>query len=217
MKAALTVAAMVVFIAPGTAFAARFVVNPLGLLTQIHSAPSSGLPGPEGAPIPQAPPLAAGHSPALNKSVDGIKCQRSEQVLFHIHAHLTIFVNGQARLVPYGIGIAPPIRGDNTTAGPFVTSGSCFAWLHTHTNDGIIHIESPVQLTYTLGNFFDVWHQPLNSDQVGPARGKVTVFVNSELYVGNPRDIPLLPQAQIQLDVGLPVIAPESITFPQGL
>ena len=29
-------------------------------------------------------------------------------------------------------------------------------WLHTHAADGIVHIESPVDRTYTLGNFFDV-------------------------------------------------------------
>jgi hypothetical protein len=124
---------------------------------------------------------------------------------------------GPARLIPYGIGIGKPLQGENTTVGPFVTSGGCFAWLHTHTNDGIIHIESPVQRTFTLGNFFDVWDQPLGPDQVGPAHGHVTVFVNHELYAGNPRNIPLLPQAQIQLDVGSPVIAPETIKFPPGL
>jgi hypothetical protein len=208
---------VLVFGAPAAAFASGFVVDPLSVLAQLQPAPPPGPAGPEGAPIPDAPPLAAGHSPGLNQSVDGIKCQRTEQVLFHIHAHLTIFVDGKQRLIPYGIGIAPPLRGENTTAGPFVTSGGCFAWLHTHTNDGIIHIESPVQRTYTLGNFFDVWNQPLGPDRVGPAHGHVTVFVDSRLYVGNPRAIPLLPQAQIQLDVGTPIIAPQSIKFPPGL
>jgi hypothetical protein len=36
-------------------------------------------------------------------------------------------------------------------------------------------------------------------------------------YLGNPRDIPLLAHAQIQLDVGRPLVAPESIEFPSGL
>jgi hypothetical protein len=217
VKTALILAGALALAVPSAAFATGLVVNPLGLLTELQPAPSNGPPGPEGAPIPDAPPLATGHSPALGKSVDGITCQQNEQVLFHIHAHLTIFVDGKQRLIPYGIGIAPPLRGDNTTAGAFVTSGGCFSWLHTHANDGIIHIESPIQRTYTLGNFFDVWSQPLSSDQVGPAHGQVTAFVNGQLYVGNPRDIPLLRQAQIQLDVGTPIVAPQSIVFPQGL
>ena len=29
--------------------------------------------------------------------------------------------------------------------------------LHTHTNDGIIHVESNVKRDYTLGEFFDIW------------------------------------------------------------
>jgi hypothetical protein len=217
VKAALLLAVVLVCGAPGAALASRLVVDPLSVFAQIRPAPAPGPLGPEGVAIPDAPPLATGHSPGLNKSVDGIKCQRSEQVLFHIHAHLTIFVDGQQRLIPYGIGIAPPLRGENLTDGPFVTSGSCFTWLHTHTNDGIIHIESPVQRTYTLGNFFDVWDQPLSADQVGPAHGHVTVFVNSRLYLGNPRNVRLLRHAQIQLDVGTPLIAPESIKFPPGL
>jgi hypothetical protein len=218
VKAALVLVVAVVLGVPGIALATGLVVNPLGFATPLFPAPPAGPAGPEGAPIPSgAVPLAPRHSPGLNESVDGIKCQQSEQVLFHIHAHLAIFVNGKQRLVPYGIGIAPPLSGDKTAAGPFVTSGSCFSWLHTHTNDGIIHIESPVQRTYTLGNFFDIWNQPLSSVQVGPAHGTVTVFVNNQLYTGNPRDIPLLPQAQIQLDVGTPLIAPQSIKFPPGL
>jgi hypothetical protein len=37
------------------------------------------------------------------------------------------------------------------------------------------------------------------------------------VFTGNPREIPLLAPAQIQLDVGRPLIAPEHITFPQRL
>ena len=103
--------------------------------------------------------------------MDGIGCQTSEQTLFHIHAHLTVFVNGSPRQVPSGIGI-PGAHAQQTAAGSVRRrSGTCFYWLHTHAADGIIHIESPVQRTYTLGEFFDEWGQPLGPGQVGPARG----------------------------------------------
>jgi hypothetical protein len=168
-------------------------------------------------PYPLAPILALRSSPALGGSVDGIKCEQSEQVLFHIHAHLTIFVSGQPRQVAYGIGIAAPLSIDRTADGPFVTGGSCFSWLHTHAVDGIIHIESPLRRTYTLGDFFDVWHQPLSGSRVGPARGHVTAIVNGFTWAGNPRSIPLRSHAQIQLEVGKPLIGPERITFTGGL
>lgn len=98
----------------------------------------------------------------------GIACQANEQVLFHIHAHLTIFAGGRARSVPAGIGIAPPYDVVQTRGGPFVAGASCFMWLHTHAADGIIHTESPVKRTYTLSDFFDIWGQPLDRERVGP-------------------------------------------------
>jgi hypothetical protein len=90
-------------------------------------------------------------------------------------------------------------------------------WLHTHSADGIIHTESPVNRAYTLGEFFDIWGQPLGREQAGPAHGPVTALLNGRVFTGNPREIPLLAHAQIQLEVGRPLLAPESITFPHGL
>jgi hypothetical protein len=194
----------------------RLKLASLSTLGTLHPAPSPGPLGPEGVPIPGAPPLAGTSTAATGQRVDGIKCQTSEQVLFHIHSHLTIFVNGSPRQVPAGVGI-PGAQAQNTPRGPFISSGTCFYWLHTHAADGIIHTESPVHRTFTLGNFFNVWGQPLGPGQVGPARGHVTAIYNGRAYQGNPRDIPLNAHAQIQLEVGKPLIGPTSITWPSGL
>jgi hypothetical protein len=188
----------------------------LSTLGALKSAPSPGSAGPEGVPVPAAAPLTGTATKATGQKVDGIGCQTSEQTIFHIHAHLTIFVNGVPRQVPAAIGI-PGARAQNTAQGPFIGSGKCFYWLHTHAADGIIHIESPVQRTYTLGNFFDEWGQPLGSGQVGPVKGHVTAIYNGQLYKGNPRDIPLTKHAQIQLEVGTPLVAPDKIVWPSGL
>ncbi|HEY2443158.1 MAG TPA: hypothetical protein VGI31_08495 [Streptosporangiaceae bacterium] len=188
-------------------------LSSLGTLTP---APAAGPLGPEGVPIPNAAPLTGTATKTQGQTVDGISCQTNEQTIFHIHAHLTIFVNGSARQVPAGIGI-PGARAQQTAQGPFISSGTCFYWLHTHAADGIIHIESPVHRTYTLGEFFNEWGQPLGPDQVGPARGHVTAIYNGQLYQGNPSDIPLAKHAQIQLEVGTPLVAPISITWPSGL
>jgi hypothetical protein len=193
---------------------------PLGSTTSLGGLRAPGAPGPigpEGVPVPNAPTLAPPASPALGGMVDGIQCQTTEQVLFHIHAHLSVFVAGAQRQIPYGIGIAPPREVQQTPNGPFVVSGACFSWLHTHANDGIVHIESPVRRTYTLGNFFDIWKQPLTRERVGPARGRVTAFFNGRLYTGNPRSIPLLAHAQIQLDVGRPLVGQQTIQSWHGL
>ena len=130
--------------------------GPLSSLGTLTAAPAAGSTGPESVPIPSAPVLAGTSAATAGQAIDGIGCQSSEQTVFHIHTHLTIFVNGQQRQVPAGIGI-PGAVAQQTQAGPFVNSGSCFYWLHTHAADGIIHIESPVQRTFTLGEFFDEW------------------------------------------------------------
>jgi hypothetical protein len=175
--------------------------------------PAPGPTGAEGVPIPQVKPLAAAQALKLNQTIDGIKCQVSEKVAFHIHAHLAIFVNGKQKQVPYGIGIGPPLRGQNFAAGPFVTEGSCFAWLHTHTADGIIHEEGPTKQTFTLGQFFDIWGIKLSKTQAGPAKGKVTALVDGKVWPGDPRSIPLTAHALIQLDVGTPLVGEQKVGF----
>jgi hypothetical protein len=188
----------------------------LSTLGTLQAPPAPGPNGPENVPIPNAPALAGTANKATGKTVDGIGCNTNEQTLFHIHAHLTIFVNGAPRQVPAAIGI-PGAVAQQTAAGPFIAEGTCFYWLHTHAADGIVHIESPVQRTYTLGQFFDEWGQPLGPDQVGPANGHVTVIYNGKVFQGNPRNVPLTAHAQIQLEVGTPLVGPESITWPSGL
>ena len=188
----------------------------LSTLGSLRPAPAPGPAGPEGVPVPGAPPLTGTATKAAGQTVDGIGCSTHEQTLFHIHTHLTLFVNGSPRQVPAGIGI-PGATGQNSPQGTFISNGKCFYWLHTHAADGIVHIESPVHRTYTLGNFFDEWGQPLGPDQAGPAKGHVTALYNGKAYQGNPRDIPLNAHAQIQLEVATPLVAPESITWPSGL
>ncbi len=153
---------------------------------------------------------------AVGATVDGIQCQTQEQVIFHIHAHLAVFVDGRPGVIPQGIGIAPPRSEEQSASGPFVLAGSCFYWLHSHTDDGVIHIESPLQRTYTLGNYFDIWHQPLSATQVGQASGPVSAHLDGRPFTGDPRTIPLHAHAVIQLDVGTRV-APRPYAFPSGL
>lgn len=198
----------------GPGFQPPLPLGPLSALGALTSPGSPGAFGPEGVPIPAgtalAPPTTTG------QTVDGVQCSTHEQVAFHIHAHLTVFVDGIAREVPAAVGIANP-QAEVTPQGPFIAAGSCFYWLHTHAADGIIHVESPVTATYHLGQFFDIWGAPLGPDQVGPAIGAVTAFFNGRQWTGDPRAIPLNAHAQIQLDVGSPLTAPESIGFPRGL
>jgi hypothetical protein len=215
--AAFTTTAVLALTGNGGAGSAPLPLSPLWRLGKLDPSPAAGPLGPEGVPIPHSRALAPPRLLVNGQQIDGITCQAGEQVLFHIHAHLTIFVHGRPREVPAGIGIAPPYEVEQTGSGQFIDGATCFMWLHTHSADGIIHTESPTSRTYRLGDFFDIWGQQLSRQRVGPARGHVTALLDGRAFTGNPRLIPLSPHAQIQLEVGKPLLAPEHIAFPTGL
>ena len=175
------------------------------------SSTSSAALGFEGVAIEQGAAIAPA-STTQTGTVDGIQCGSSEQLAYHIHAHLTVYVNGSPRAVPGGIGIPGSVV-QQTAQGPVAAGGQCIYWLHTHAPDGVIHVESPTQRIYTLGDFFDEWHQPLTANQVGTATGKVTAFINGKLWTKDPRSIPLTPHAVIQLDVGTPDVPFQNLSW----
>jgi hypothetical protein len=164
--------------------------------------------GPEGVLIYNVPNLAPATTHA-GQTVDGISCrkQADEKVKYHVHVHVAVYVNGKMKRLPAGIGITEPRLLEKYSNGHFYDVGlyDCLYWLHTHVADGIIHVETPGQRNFTLGQFFDIWNQPLGPGRVGPAKGKVVVFENGKRLKGNPRLTPLLAHADIQIDVGSPV------------
>jgi hypothetical protein len=143
-----------------------------------------------------------------------IPCARLESFVYHIHTHLAIYVEGEQVGIPHGVGIGEPWEVVESIRGPFVTGGSCFSWLHTHTADGILHIESPIPRTFTLGDFFAVWGEPLGPMQVGDAEGLVFAYVNGARVDGDPSDIPLREWGVIQLNVSVDTPRPQPYTFP---
>jgi hypothetical protein len=162
----------------------------------------------EGVPLEQGSALG---SPGTTRTgnVDGIRCGPTEQLAYHIHAHLAVYVNGRLYALPAGVGIPGSVV-QPTPQGPEAAGGRCIYWLHTHTTDGVIHIESPTRRIYTLGNFFDEWHQPLGATHVAGVRGRITAFLNGKPWKKSLRAIPLLPHADIQFDIGEP--APPLLT-----
>ncbi|HET8977179.1 MAG TPA: hypothetical protein VFN87_03415 [Solirubrobacteraceae bacterium] len=172
-----------------------------GATTQSSSGTAAQM-GFEGVPLEQGPLLAPA-STTGTKTVNGISCASTEQLAYHIHAHLAVFDNGTPRAVPGGIGI-PGSTMQQTNQGPEAAGGQCIYWLHTHTNDGIIHIESPTKRIYTLGDFFDIWRQPLSSTRIASLHGTVRALVNGKQWTKSPRAIPLIPHADIQLEIGQP-------------
>ena len=135
--------------------------------------------------------------------VDGMKCGAQMNGV-HVHAHLTLFDRDHQLFLYAGIGRSQ--------------QGQCWYWVHTHDASGVIHIEGPdTSFKPTLGNFFDVWHQPLSRSQfldytLGPGQA-MRVYVNQQPYSGNPRNIRLQKHETITIEIGPPFEAPRTYNF----
>ena len=180
-----------------------------------NSSAAAGALGPEGIALEEGTLLAPASTAATGEPVDGISCQAGEQVAYHIHTHLAVYVDGQPRAIPAGIGVVEPVP-QQTANGVFMQASRCYYWLHAHAQDGVIHVEAPTQATHTLGQFFAIWRQPLTTNQVGPAHGAVTVYVNGKRSAVDPASIPLASHEDIQLDVGEPDVPPQSVDWSQS-
>ncbi|HEV1997051.1 MAG TPA: hypothetical protein VGR61_02840 [Candidatus Dormibacteraeota bacterium] len=178
-------------------------VGGIVLLSRINSGQTA--PGPQTSAAPGTDPgdgdTATG---GQGQPVDGVSCDRGEQLAFHVHAHVFILKDGTRQPVSASIGI------------PGAPLPRCFYWLHTHDRTGAIHMEAPGQRTFTLGQFFDIWGQPLTSSRVAlvdvPA-GQFAVFVDGHPYTGDPREAQLKAHTQVVIEIGKQVTPP---TFEFG-
>jgi hypothetical protein len=127
--------------------------------------------------------------------VDGLTCAPGMTVNYHVHAHLAIIKNGQWLALPQQIGIL----------------SQCNYEMHTHDRTGIIHIEAPSVKAFTLGQFFDIWGQPLTSTSVAGVTGDVVAYINDNgdvrRYMGDLRNIPLISHRDITLQIGTPAVS----------
>jgi hypothetical protein len=123
----------------------------------------------------------------------------------HVHSHVTLLVDGTSIPVPAGIGIGEPV---DVGGGVIESAVGVLSPLHTHTSDGILHVEADIPpLDLTLGQFFDEWQVQLTSSCLGSycnGRGKtLRAYVNGA-QVSDPRTIALTDHADIVLVYGLP-------------
>jgi hypothetical protein len=169
--------------------------------------------GPEGVPIEIGTQLAPPNTGLTGAPIDGLQCNSTEQLTYHHHAHLAIFINGQLRTIPLGVGMVAPAQVEQTSSGDFATGATCFYWMHVHAYDGVLHIESPTPKVYELQQFFDIWHVALSSDQIGSYKGHVTATVDGKPWTGDPGQIPLNEHTQVVLNLGGPIVTPPPISW----
>lgn len=136
--------------------------------------------------------------------INGIRCEAMESSYFHIHVHLSIFIDEQNHTVPALIGI----------------TNNCLYWLHTHDNTGIIHIESPQKKDFILGDLFDIWNKKFDNNHIFNYtvndNNPLSIYINGTKTptVNNYRDIVLHSHDVISIVYGEPPIQiPETYKF----
>ena len=140
----------------------------------------------------------------------GLPALPVEGKALHTHEHLDLYLNGTHVAVPANVGIGSDPR--------------FFSPLHTHDRTGILHVESPIATTYTLGQFFAVWGVRLSATCIGnycAGDGRaLEAFVDGRRVRGDPAAISLRRHDEIVIAFGtrsqLPNRIPLSYSFPAG-
>jgi hypothetical protein len=99
-------------------------------------------------------------------------------------AHVELFANKRVLLLPKGIG-----------AGE-----GCTYAARTSEPTGVVDFIPAAKPT--LGDFFDVWGQPLSTRGFAGFRGAVSAWVGGRRWHGDVRGIPLRRHAEIVVEVG---------------
>jgi hypothetical protein len=179
---------------------------------------------PENVPPAPAPtsgslPWPAPPSPMELTRKAGLVPETHEYLDYHVHAHLDVYVNGNAVVVPAGLGIAiddPAVKHavleDGSDAYGSIDppcAQPCISPLHTHDTSGVIHTESKTPTPNRLGQLFTQWDVRLDSGCVGgycKPEASVLVYVDGRLYDGDPNEIELADQTEIAIVIGTPPV-----------
>lgn len=132
----------------------------------------------------------------------GLPALSQEALAFHIHQHLEMYIHGHPVAVPANVGI-------NSQAG-FISI------FHTHETSGVLHVESPEQTDFTLGQFYDEWGVRFSQTCLGgncaDASNKLIVFANGKPVTGDPRQYKLKAHDEIVVAFGADAELPNPIS-----
>lgn len=134
----------------------------------------------------------------------GLPALEAEGQVVHIHQHLDILVGGEPVPIPGDIGIGP--------GATFISP------LHTHgapSEPSIMHVESPTESSFSLGQFFAVWGVRLDAKCIGgvcEGKGKqLRVWVNGNEVQGDPTRVVLDEHQEIVIAVGTDKQMPDPV------
>ena len=189
---------------------------PLSTLGALRPAPSAGPLGPEGVPVPSAAPLSGARHPRQRPGDprDQLPDQRADAVP---HPRPPDGVRewrgppdpGQHRdpRRPRAEHAAGQLRRQRQLL--LLAAHPLRRRHHPHRVAGQAHLHAG-RLLRRVG-------PAARAPPAAQAGGHVTAIYNGHVYRGDPASIPLTAHAQIQLEIGKPLLSPTSITFPKGL
>jgi hypothetical protein len=146
-----------------------------------------------------------------------VPCDGLEHTQVHYHAAIQILNQGRPVAIPTTLGRTP----------------YCYYWLHMHAGEpGIIHIESPSDRQFTLGDFFRVWAawsgkpERLDSNHVSSLTlsgvEMLVVFVAPDggapqEFTGDPASIVLKEREVVTVEISPPTVKPPpQFEWPDG-
>lgn len=134
------------------------------------------------APIPT--PIGAGPRytlPPTTHPVTRLHCAGARP---RVRAHVELFANGRALLLPPRIGVRP----------------GCSYAVRTTDPTGVVEVVPSA--APTLADLFAVWGQDFGPRRLASFRGELSAWVGGRRWRGDVRRIPLTRHAQIVVEVG---------------
>jgi hypothetical protein len=129
---------------------------------------------------------------------------------YHVHMHLAIVRDGNMLAIPGQVGLLATTKG-------------CTYLTHTHDSTGVVHVEADAYRLLTLGQFFQVWGQPLTDTNVAGFTGQpIRVYVNDgtslqEVASSDWSNIELIKHRSVTIVIGSVPATIQSYTWPTGL
>lgn len=130
----------------------------------------------------------------------GLPALSAEGQVVHIHQHLDLFVDGKKVAVPANVGIGR----------------SFISPLHTHEDvPSILHVESPTETSFSLGQVFAVWGVRLDARCIGSKctgdGRQLRMWVDGMPVSGDPTRLVLAEHQQIVIAYGTPAQMPKDV------
>lgn len=135
----------------------------------------------------------------IGQAVGGLNCAAPSNS--YTYSHLSIYQNGQLLALPANVGTVAPTMTAQT---------GCVYPVHTVDSSGKIRMDASTNGSYTLGQFFAIWGEPLSSTNIAGLTGTpITAYVTNggvlTQYTGDLASLVLPAHGEVTIAIGTPL------------